>query len=125
MASEFKIYYGDGSTYDGEPRAAPPAYPRLGIQYIIGDDLEQGNQGLGMLTCFNNDIYIYSSDIGWHGTNKYADLMTHLDMGRVERVNPGLWIPRTVFLEIQKRATTDPDFNRKSANDPVREDGEE
>ncbi len=51
--------------------------------------------------------------------------MTHLDMGRVERVNPGLWIPRNVFLEIQERATTDPDFNRKSAIDLVREDGSE
>ncbi len=120
-----RIYYGDGSTYDGPAHLAPPAYPRLGIQYIIGNDAEKGNQSLGLLTCFNNDIYIYSSDIGWHGTNKYGDLMNHLDRGKVERVNPGLWIPRNAFLEIQKRATTDPDFKPKSANDPVREDGAE
>ncbi len=120
-----RIFYGDGSTYDGEARHAPPAYPRLGIQYIIGNDPEHGNQSLGLLTCFNHDIYIYSSDIGWHGTNKYGDLMNHLDRGKVERVCPGLWIPRETFLEIQARAMNDADFNRKSANDPVREDGSE
>ena len=122
----FRIYYGDGSTCDGSPetvRDCPAGWPRYGVQYIIANDAEKGNQSLVLLTVFNEDIYIFSTDIGWHGTSKYADLMTHLEHGKVERVLAGLWIPRVNFLAIQERAIHDPDFNRKSANDPAREDG--
>lgn len=121
---DYKIYYGDGSTFDGDAdnvKIAPAGWPSFGVQYIIGNDPAKGNQSTGLLTVYNVDIYIYSSDIGWHGTDKYHDLMTHLEHGKVIRVLAGLWIPRPRFLEIQNRALNDPDFNRKSAIDPARE----
>ena len=123
-APDFRIYYGDGSTFDGvfnKVKDAPAGWPRYGVQYIIANDHEKGNQSVGLLTLFNEDIYIFSTGLGWHATSKFADLMTHLEHGKVERVLAGLWIPRLDFLKIQQRALNDSDFNKKSATDSARE----
>jgi len=121
---EFGIYYGDGSVYDG------PIDGILcsdNVQAIAWDDLEKGNQTVGRVVLQQWDIYIYSDPIGWHGTNKYADLLMHLGkgigIGGVRAVLTGGWIDRADYQSIIKRAETD--GMRKSAIDPVREDGSE
>ena len=69
MRLDFRIYYGDGSTYEGEPEGAPAQ----NVQAIVWNDPESGAQDLGRVVLHQWDIYIYSDDIGWHGTDKYTD----------------------------------------------------
>ncbi len=120
---DYRIYYGDGSTYGGDVTKAPAAKDRDGVQCIIWNDPDLTNQQIGRVVMHDYDIYIYSTDIGWHGTNKYADLMMHLENGKVLRVLSGLWIDREKYKEIERRATKDPTFKRKSGANPVIEDG--
>ena len=67
--------------------------------------------------------------IGWHGTNKYCDLLQHLGRGvgdgGVRAVLQGAWIAYDKYREIYRRAETDPGFPRKSSTRPVVEDGSE
>jgi hypothetical protein len=105
-------------------------YPYEGVICIAWNDPKKGAEALGRVVLEQWDIYIYSDELGWHGTNKYKDLMTHLGMkgcgsGGVRAVLSGLWVPRADFDAIIKRAKTDPGFDRKSASDPIREDGTE
>ncbi len=118
-----RIYYGDGAVYDGLPEGAPAN----NVQAIAWNDPAKGYRNIGRVVLQQWDIYIFSDDIGWHGTNKYADLLQHLGKGigpaGVRAVLTGRWITRDDFDEIIKRAQTD--GTRKSATDPVREDGSE
>ena len=121
----FRIYYGDGSVYEGEPEGAP----NQNVQAIAWNDPAKNYRDLGRVVLREWDIYIYSDDIGWHGTNKYADLLQHLGKGigkgGVRAVLTGRWITRRGYDEIIKRAETDEDLEPKSACDYVREDGRE
>jgi len=126
MIIPFKIYYGDGIVWSGEPENAPP----YNVQAIAWNDPERGIEDLGRIVMVEWDIYIYSDHVGgWHGTNKYADLLQHLGVGcgpgGVRAVLQGAWISKDKFIEIRKRAETDPGLRRKSACDPIREDGAE
>jgi len=121
-----RIYYGDGSVYEGEPEQAPTD----NVQAIVWADAETGPTNLGRIVLSEWDIYIYSDHVGgWHGTNKYADLLRHLKHGcgpgGVRAVLEGCWINRDTWKEIIQRARKDIDFPPKSANDPPREDGSE
>ncbi len=120
----FTIYYGDGTTYSNTPEGAP----MHNVQAIAWDDPVKGNQDLGRVVMVEWDIYIYSDHVGgWHGTNKYGDVLQHLGQGcgpgGVRAVLQGAWIARDKFLEIKRRAEMDGE--RKSASDPIREDGSE
>lgn len=124
MTINFKIYYGDGTTYTGTPEGAPAH----NVQVIAWDDPIKGNQDLGRVVLSDWDIYIYSDHVGsWHGTNKYADLLQHLGRGcgpgGVRAVLQGAWVASDEFITIRTRAETDGE--RKSASDPIREDGSE
>ena len=117
ITPQFRIYYGDGSVFDGEPEDAPTD----DVQIIVWDDPTRGNGDIGRGSVYEYDIYIYSDDIGWHGTDKYADLLKHLKrkgLGPcgVRAVLEGFWIPRPTYLAIKDRAFNDPPFRRKSAN---------
>ena len=123
---KFRIYYGDGGEpYVGDPEDAP----NQNVQAIAWNDPTKGAGDIGRVVLRDWDIYIYSDDIGWHGTNKFTDLLQHLGkrigVGGVRAVLTGRWITDGAFKEIVKRAEKDSGFNRKSANDPVREDGSE
>lgn len=117
----FRIYYGDGSTYDGPPQDAPPD----NVQCIAWSDPDLGEANIGRAVLRDWDIYIYSDGIGWHGTNKWADLRRHLSLRpcKVRAVCFGEWIPRERFAEILARAENDPDFRAKSARWPAFEEG--
>ena len=122
----FRIYYGDGGeSYVGAPEDAPCQ----NVQAIAWNDSTKGYRDLGRVVLSEWDIYIYSDDIGWHGTNKYADLLQHLGqgigIGGVRAVLTGRWITRSKYDEILKRAETEEGLDRKSAHDCVREDGSE
>jgi len=123
MTITYTIYYGDGSTFEGEPEDAP----NQNVQAIAWDDPTKGCQAVGRVVLHQWDIYIYSDDIGWHGTNKYSDLLQHLGkrigVGGVRAVLTGRWISKGVYEEILGRAQTD--GVNKSATDPIREDGSE
>lgn len=120
----FRIYYGDGSTFEGKPEDAPAK----NVQCIVFNDNAPELSNIGRVVLSQWDIYIYSDDIGWHGTNKYADLLQHLGkgigLGGVRAVLQGTWIARDKYFEIQERAKTDPPFINKSATRPL-EDGSE
>lgn len=128
MIRRFKIFYIDGSTFVGLPEDAPT---HSFVACIASNDHTKGNQSIGRPVIREWDIYIYSDAVGgWHGTNKYADLMNHLKhsgcgLGGVRCVLEGLWIDNETYHAILERAETDPDFNRKSANNPVIEEGRE
>lgn len=120
------IYYGDGTTFSGRPEDAPPE----NVQAIAWNDPDKGAGDLGRVVLFEWDIYIFSDHVGsWHGTNKYADLLQHLRRGcgpgSVRAVLQGAWIDRKTYVEIRRKAETDPGLDRKSACDPLREDGSE
>ncbi len=121
MIITFKIYYGDGSVYSGAPEGAPAH----NVQAIAWDDPEMSDKSVGRVVLHQWDIYIYSDAIGWHGTDKYADLLQHLGrgigLGGVRAVLQGAWINQKDYREIYNRACTD--GKRKSAIDPIREDG--
>lgn len=123
---DFRIYYGDGSVYTGKPEGAP----YLDVQCIAWEDPTKGIMNLGRVVMSQWDIYIYSDHVGgWHGTNKYADLLMHLGHGcgpgGVRTVLQGAWINRDDYFAIQKRAETDSGFKSKSAIDSHFEDGSE
>ncbi len=128
MTPDFRIFYIDGSTFDGRPEDAPALLPVL---CIIWNDPDKSNQGIGRPIVKEWDIYIYSDGVGgWHGTNKYGDLMNHLKQqgcgpGGVRRVLDGLWMNTEVYKNILAIAAKDPDFFPKSARDPLVEDGRE
>jgi len=120
---DFVVYYGDGSTFKGRPEDAPAH----NVQAIAFDDTVKGPGAVGRVVLHQWDIYIFSDLIGWHGTNKYADLLQHLGqgigIGGVRAVLQGAWISRQVYDEIYRRAKDDPGFKRKSATRPIAEDG--
>lgn len=120
---DFVIYYGDGTTFSGRPEDAPSE----NVQCIAWNDETKGPADLGRVVLHQYDIYIYSDGVGWHGTNKYADLMRYLGrgcgVGGVRAVLSGEWLSRPKFDEILRKAETEPGLQPKSARDPMREDG--
>ncbi len=111
----FKIYYGDGSTYSGLPESAPVE----NVQAIVWNDPAKGANHIGRVILREYDLYIYSDSIGWHGTDKYYDLIQHLQQGcgpgGVRAVLTGRWIPWEDYQAILQRVHADPDFDPKSA----------
>ena len=120
-----RIYYGDDTIYEGLPVDAPSGKEHDGVQYIAWNDPTKGTQDLGRVVLSEWDIYMYSADLGWHGTNKYADLLMHLEDGKVERVLIGKWINGAKYQSMGQKARTDPGLERKSATNPLREVGRE
>lgn len=121
-----RIYYGDNTIYQGEPEGAPAQ----NVICIAWNDPTKGARDLGRVVLEQWDIYIYSDDIGWHGTNKYMDLLQHLGRkgcgpGGVRAVLTGRWIDFHNYKMIIEQAKTEPGFDHKSASRPVLEDGTE
>jgi hypothetical protein len=126
FSKNFIIYYGDRSTFQGRPEDAPSQ----NVQAIAWNDPTKGNQDLGRVVMYEWDIYIYSDHVGgWHGTNKYADLLQHLGQGcgpgGVRAVLTGRWVNKEIYQEIMKEARTSELLDKKSANNLVLEDGSE
>ena len=120
----FKVYYGDGTTFTGLPEDAPVR----NVQCIAFDDPDESFGQRGRIVMEAWDFYIYTDAVnGWVGTNKYADLLDHMEdglgKGGVRAVLRGRWIDRDLFMAIRKRAFEDPEFlERRVAYDAI-EDG--
>ena len=125
----FRVYYHDGTTFESDQPELVPTEKYVAA--IAWNDPVKGAADLGRVVVEAWDIYIYSDGVGgWHGTNKYSDLMNHLKTqdlgpGGVRVVLDGLWIDNESFKAIIKRAKKDPGLDRKSATNPLREDGHE
>lgn len=116
---DFRIYYGDGTTYEGSPEGSPSQ----NVQAIAWDDIDDRAANIGRVVLCEWDFYIYSEGIGWHGANKYCDLLLHLTKRpcNVRAICLGEWVPRDKYRKIIKSAETG--GKPKSATDPIREDG--
>jgi len=112
---QWRIYYGDGSTYssnDGSPQSASP----YDVQAIVQPDKEAGCANVGRLCLRLHDWYYYRTDEElWYG----GDLVGILDLllGRepIIALCQGRMMPTNRFNEIVKIAMSDPDFPQKSA----------
>lgn len=117
--SKFRIYYGDGSVYEGPVADAPP----VDVQCIVIPDHRGTANEVGRQVMFTFEYYIYAEG-QWMGISNLIDLIDHLLYRKVEKVLKGRMIQNDRYEAIIKRAHKDPGFPRKSAKHPAREDGE-
>lgn len=120
----FRIYYGDGSFFEGRPEDAPVH----NVQCIALDDADEAFGQRGRIVMEGWDLFIYTDAVeGWVGTNKYADLLMHLEdglgPGGVRAVLRGRWIERKAFQAIRDRAFNDPGFLERRVSYEALEDG--
>ncbi len=118
LDTSFRIYYGDGSIYEGPIADAPP----VDVQCIITPDQRRSSYEVGRLVMHSWDFYLYVEGV-WLGVNSMVDLVDHILHRQVEKVVKGRMIPNDRYEAILNRANTDEGFPRKSALSPVREDG--
>lgn len=118
MNVEFRIYYGDGSTYEGPIAGASP----VDVQCIVVPDCRGSAYEVGRLVLHSWDFYLYAEG-SWLGLNGTVDLVDHLLFRSVEKVLKGRMIPHEKYEEILTRANKEKGFPRKSGHSPVREDG--
>ena len=108
----WKIYYGDGSTFgyrDGSPWRAPG----LDVQVIVMDSKDHG-----WMTQAGCDYYVWDCRAGetrWWGVDKFG-LWEYLFITTGhKRVLAGKTTTSERFSEIFKRASEDPDFPNKTS----------
>ena len=117
----FRVYYGDGTIFAGDN---PEDAPTQNVQCIAWNDPIRGVANTGRIVLHDYDLYIYSDKTGWMATNKYADLVRHVQDGGVRTVLEGKWIDRESFKRIKDQAWSDLPLVVKSATESV-EDGVE
>ncbi|KKR10023.1 MAG: hypothetical protein UT39_C0024G0002 [Candidatus Woesebacteria bacterium GW2011_GWA1_39_21] len=104
----WRIYYGDGTTFDntqGRPEDAPP----VNVQVIIQPNRENGRQ-----TIHSWDWY-YRRDNFWYGCDTWG-LFDQLLWNNVTAVKQGRMMRSEEFDRIMKNAMADPDFSPQTAN---------
>lgn len=112
MNVQWRIYYGDGATFDSND-GPPQQAPGLDVQVITQRDPELGRK---VLTRF--DWYYYRFDIReWWGSDAFGlfDQLTSDRLGMVGAIKAGR--NTAAYQEILHRAITDPDFPPRSARD--------
>jgi hypothetical protein len=107
---DWRIYYGDGTTYSQADGGLADA-PALDVQAIVVPDDE-----VGRVVLTRHDYYWFESagrpGPGWWG----GDLFGLFDfLMRSGLVKFGRSIPTAQFREVYRRAVEDPGFPRKSA----------
>jgi hypothetical protein len=100
----FRVYYGDGSTYDGEVADAPA----LGVQVIVEPDARVGR------VLWQRKDYYWFSDGHWSGGDIFG-LFDYLARPGMKRVLFGRSVHAATFDDILQQAIDDPDFAPKSA----------
>ena len=109
---QWKIYYGDGTTFsskDGEAREAP----RRNIQCIVRADDEVGRYIERM-----NDFYVWCSERNnWKGVDQFG-LYDYLLYEFFPLVLFGRTITEKEYKALYDRAVSDPDMPTKSAKSP-------
>lgn len=102
----FRIYYADGSTYDGDPFVAPPD----GVICIV--KLDQDN---GRFLVAQRDYYWFDGE--WFGGDLFG-LFDHLRQPGPRKVVFGRFVTNRVYQKVIGKALADPDFPPKSARHP-------
>jgi len=107
----WRIYYGDGTTFDntkGRPEDAPP----VNVQVIIQPHRENGRQ-----TIHSWDWY-YRRDNYWYGCDIWG-LIDQLLWNNVTAVKQGRTLSNKDFDAVIKRAIADGDFLPQTATLPI------
>lgn len=107
---QWRIYYGDGSTFDssqGSPLDAPP----LDVQIIVVADDQVGRQLLHLWDWY----YWDHRDNQWCGADIYG-LLDQLLWNHVSAVKQGRTLPQSEFDAIKATALADRDFTPKSGD---------
>lgn len=105
-APEWRIYYGDGSTFssgDGPPQEAPA----LNVQAIVRVDTDPNGVGRYVLQGF--DYYWLTECDGWYGGDLFG-LFDYLAGPGWKRVLFGRSIPGPEFRAAVSAAAHDPEF---------------
>lgn len=115
MACRWRIYYGDGSTFDSEA-GGPEDAPAYDVQTIVQADNTPEPANVGRQVLRLHDWYYWRVDEGvWVG----GDLMGIIDLllarEPIIALCQGRRIPVVRYNAIVARAMSDPDFPRKSA----------
>jgi len=92
----WRIYYGDGLTYDGNSFYAPP----LNVQLII----QESDNKRGFILIHGQPYYCWDKDMGWDGKDEPGkhDYLMHTD-GPV-KVLYGRTIYDQIYQDICRRA---------------------
>lgn len=115
MKLEWRIYYGDGSTFDntqGTPFEAPPT----DVQVIVHPSKDNG-----LLALHNWDWYYYQDNMGWRGTDTWGLLDKLMWVKGVGAVKQARTIEDSVFQNVLNKARNDSDFPRKTTGLQVME----
>lgn len=109
---EWRIYYGDGSTFSNED-GSPVDAPALNVQAIV-----QRDTAVGRTIWHKKDFYLHLND-EWIGVDWFGLLDHLMAMGIVKA---GRTLTMGEFHDLYRRAANDPDMPHKSALAPF-EDG--
>lgn len=117
--ADYRVYYDDGSTYDGPPEQAP----ERGVQCIVHKDPMQGRYILMGVQAADPErpapspgqfgYYCWHVDEtgrGYWDIHDINGVWDYLASPGWKRVLFGRSIPNEQFLEIHSRADQDPDF---------------
>lgn len=100
---KWRIYYGDGTTYEGDPFHAPG----LNVQLI---KQECGNER-GFKLIHNKNHYVWSpfGDPGWHGVADDWGLMDYIAHSNgPQKILIGRVCPDKAYEEICRKAVEEP-----------------
>lgn len=103
---KWRIYYGNGFIFDGEPNKAP----KRNVQVIIQTDVEIGREIL-----IKYDFYLWVKD-KWLGVDQFGLFDKLFDNNTQSLIAlAGRMLTITEYKEIYKKALNDSDFPNKSA----------
>ncbi len=118
---DYRIYYGDGTIYEGTRETFDDA-PVLDVQAIVVKDIAEYKHDSGRLVFYSWDFYLYE-DGQWCGVNGMPDFVEHVLHCRPEKVLKGRQIRNDKHQEIMLKALKDPGFPKKSRTMAITENG--
>jgi hypothetical protein len=101
---EFRIYYDEDKTYDGDPFNAPV----FGVLAIV-----QKHPAHGREIVQGGDYFVLDGD-RWRSVD-FIGMIDYLQYPGAKRVLIGRMVEREYFYSVAKRANEDPDFPPRTA----------
>lgn len=106
----WKIFYGDGTTYDSKQGSEPPMRD---VQVIVQYDAEVGRSFWS-----DCDFYWWEPKHSLWVGGDMAGLLDYMGRCRGATILQGRTVPDSIYRKIKQQALQDPDFPRKSAKYP-------